>query len=125
MAEINGIKVPFKPIVTDNTMPGRSMPGISKSFESVFQQELEKLKFSNHAQKRLESRNIKFSEGEMNKIYAAVEKAKAKGSKDSLVLMNDTALIINIPNKTVVTAMPVENNDENVFTNIDSVVISK
>ena len=125
MAEINGIKVPFQPIVTDNPLQGRKMPGISKSFESVFKQELEKLKFSNHAQKRLESRNIKFSDIEMNKIYAAVEKAESKGSKDSLVLMNDTALIINIPNKTVVTAMPVENNDENVFTNIDSVVISK
>lgn len=125
MAEINGIKVPFRPIINDDQISGKRIPEFNQSFESVFKEELEKLKFSNHAQKRLESRNIKFSESEMNKIYNAVEKAELKGAKDSLILMNETALIVNIPNKTVVTAMPIEEQTENVFTNIDSVVISK
>jgi len=125
MAEINGIKVPFRPLISDDQISSKRIPDFQKSFESVFRDELEKLKFSNHAQKRLESRNIKFSDTEMNKIYAAVEKAELKGSKDSLILMNETALIVNIPNKTVVTAMPIEDQTENVFTNIDSVVISK
>jgi flagellar operon protein len=58
--------------------------------------------------KRLESRIIQFSETEMNKIQAAVERAEMKGSKDSLVMVDDTALIVNIPNKTVVTAMKVK-----------------
>ena len=60
----------------------------------------------------------------MNKIQNAIEKAEAKGSKDALVLMNDTALIVNIPNKTVVTAIQVEQQNENIFTNIDSVVLT-
>ena len=47
-----------------------------------------------------------------------------KGSKDSLVMVDDTALIVNIPNKTVVTAMQVKGENENVFTNIDSVVFA-
>lgn len=125
MAEINGIKVPFRPLITDDQISSKRIPDFQRSFESVFKDELEKLKFSNHAQKRLESRNIKFNDTEMNKIYAAVDKAELKGAKDSLILMNETALIVNIPNRTVVTAMPVEEQAENVFTNIDSVVITK
>jgi flagellar operon protein len=83
---------------------------------------LEKIKFSSHALKRLENRNIQLNETDINKIQDAVSKAEQKGSKDSLVMVNDTAFIVNIPNRTVVTAMPVNDSNENVFTNIDSVV---
>jgi flagellar operon protein len=60
----------------------------------------------------------------MFKINTAVGKAESKGSKDSLVMMNSTAFIVNIPNKTVITAMPIGDSNENVFTNIDSVVFA-
>ncbi len=96
----------------------------ANSFDSIFQRELEKIKFSNHAVKRLETRNIQLSDEEINKIQSAVEKAELKGSKDSLVMMSDTAFIVNIPNKTVVTALPLENGGDNIFTNIDSVVFA-
>jgi hypothetical protein len=39
-------------------------------------------------------------------------------------MVKDTAFIVNIPNRTVVTAMPVNDSSENVFTNIDSVVFA-
>lgn len=123
MAEVNGIKVPFIPIV-ENQTPFRSRVEPAGSFESVFQHELEKIKFSSHALKRLETRNIQLNETELDKIENAVTKAEAKGSKDSLVMMDDTAFIINIPNRTVITAMPVKGSEENVFTNIDSVVFA-
>ncbi|MBL1212531.1 MAG: flagellar protein [Ignavibacteriae bacterium] len=124
MAEINGIKVPFKPIVTESESTKNRVQNYKQDFGSIFKEELEKVKFSNHAITRLESRNIKFNETELGKIQNAVEKAELKGSKDALVLMNDTALIVNIPNKTVVTAMQVEQQNENIFTNIDSVVLT-
>jgi flagellar operon protein len=124
MAEINGIKVPFKPIVTESESTKNRVQNYKQDFGSIFKEELEKVKFSNHAITRLESRNIKFNETELSKIQNAVEKAELKGSKDALVLMNDTALIVNIPNKTVVTAMQVEQQNENIFTNIDSVVLT-
>ncbi len=125
MAEINGISVPFIPIVKNDTLSRvSSTPDSSVSFDSIFQQELEKVKFSNHALKRLESRNITLGSEEINKINSAVEKAESKGSKDSLVMMQDTAFIINIPNRTVITALPVGESNENVFTNIDSVVFA-
>jgi len=123
MPEINGISVPFVPIGDYNGNNHRiKSPG--DSFESIFQKELEKVKFSSHALKRLEERNIELSDDEMFKINTAVERAELKGSKDSLVMMNSTAFIVNIPNKTVITAMSIADSKENVFTNIDSVVFA-
>ena len=123
MPEINGISVPFIPIGDYNgNNPRIKSPG--DSFESIFQKELEKVKFSSHALKRLEERNIELSDSEMSKINTAVERAELKGSKDSLVMMNQTAFIVNIPNRTVITAMSIADSSENVFTNIDSVVFA-
>lgn len=126
MAEINGVSVPFIPIVGNNTEVTSKKLGreAASSFDAIFREELEKVKFSNHALKRLESRNIQLSDNDLSKIQNAVEKAEAKGSKDSLVMMDKTAFIVNIPNKTVVTAIEVANSNENVFTNIDSVVFA-
>jgi flagellar operon protein len=125
MIEMNGINVPFVPIESGKeikTKPGVQDP--STPFKAVFQEELDKIKFSSHAIKRLENRNINLSDTDLGKIQNAVEKAELKGSKDSLVMMKDTAFIINIPNKTVVTALPLNNSEENIFTNIDSVVFA-
>jgi flagellar operon protein len=124
MNEINGVKVPFIPLVDRDSFQSTSIKNTAGSFEDILTNELDKLKFSNHALKRLESRHIQFSETEMNKIQAAVERAQMKGAKDSLVMVDDTALIVNIPNKTVITAMQVNEESENVFTNIDSVVFA-
>jgi len=123
MPEINGINVPFIPISNPNinSSPIRES---GESFNAIYQKELEKLKFSSHAIKRLEERHIKLNDDEMLKINSAVERAENKGSKDSLVMMKSTAFIVNIPNKTIVTAVPIENGTENIFTNIDSVVFA-
>jgi flagellar operon protein len=124
MAEINGIAVPFIPIVGENVEAKRTGIKGGPSFDSIFREELEKIKFSSHALKRLESRNIELNDRDIQRIQLAVEKAEMKGSKDSLVMMDNTAFIVNIPNKTVVTAMEVSQSSENVFTNIDSVVFA-
>jgi len=125
MAEINGISVPFIPIVGNTEVASRKVGKEAvSSFDAIFKEELEKVKFSNHALKRLESRNIQLSDNDLSKIQNAVEKAEAKGSKDSLVMMDKTAFIVNIPNKTVVTAIAVADSNESVFTNIDSVVFA-
>jgi len=124
MAEINGIKVPFVPLIERDRFQTAAANKAAGSFGEIFTEELERLKFSSHALKRLESRNIQFSENELSKIQAAVERAEMKGSKDSLVMVDDTALIVNIPNKTVITAMQINKENENVFTNIDSVVFA-
>ncbi len=125
MAEINGIKVPFVPITPANEVTTQKQKVQPQStFDTIFQRELEKVKFSGHAVKRLESRNIELSEAELTKLEAAVEKAEQRGSRDSLIMMNETAFIVNVPNKTVVTAVNLKEDSDRVFTNIDSVVIA-
>jgi len=81
------------------------------------------VKFSNHAVERMVSRGISFSPQDMQRINEAVDKAAAKGSKDSLLLMDDSALIVSVKNKTVVTVMDKATMKENVFTNIDSTIV--
>lgn len=91
------------------------------SFESVLQKNM--LKFSNHAAKRLEQRGIELGSRQLDQISSAVDKAAAKGSKESLILMKDMALIVSVANRTVVTAMDGSSMKDNVFTQIDSAVI--
>src|SRR5690606_9272855 len=106
------------------------------SFEEVLKQNLpnplqdglntaqtQKLKFSNHAIERIKSRGIQMGPEQLQKLEQAVEKAESKGAKETLVLMGSSALIVNIKNKTVVTALDQNMMKENVFTNIDSTVI--
>ncbi len=120
---INGIQVPFVPIERpEQSLPKKNVQG-NDAFDSVLQRELEKVKFSKHAAQRLDSRDISLSSTQLEKLQNAVDKAEKKGAKDSLVMLNDTAFIVNIPNRTVVTAVPIA-DEENIFTNIDSVVIA-
>lgn len=121
---VNGVKVPFVPIIRDDKpYPGKFKQPKGDSFGEVFRTELEKVKFSSHAEKRLQTRNIEITETEMKKLNQAVEKAEAKGVQDSLVVMNEKAFIVNIPNRTVVTAMGVSEEPEKIYTNIDSAIL--
>ena len=81
------------------------------------------LKFSAHAQTRLQSRDIPFGPEEVARLEAAVGKAQAKGSRESLVLMDGVALVVSVKNRTVITAVDAASLKDNVFTNIDSAVI--
>ena len=81
------------------------------------------LKFSNHAIERMQSRGINYTSERLQKLDEAVKKAAAKGSKDTLVLMDDSAVIVSVKNNTIVTVMDKNNLKENVFTNIDSTVV--
>lgn len=83
----------------------------------------ESLKFSAHAVDRMKSRGISFSPDMMKGIESAVSRAAQKGSKDTLVLTGDNALIVSVKNNTVVTVMDRQAMRENVFTNIDSTVV--
>jgi len=83
------------------------------------------VRFSNHAAQRLESRAIELTPAQMDAIGRAVDEAAAKGSRESLLLLEDVALIASIRNRTVITAMPTNEATGNVFTNIDSAVVVK
>ncbi|GJM83470.1 hypothetical protein HMSSN139_59660 [Paenibacillus sp. HMSSN-139] len=71
----------------------------------------------------MEQRGIELKPEQLNKIESAIDSAAAKGAKDSLILLKDMALIVNVNNRTVVTAMDGSSMKDNVFTQIDSAVI--
>ncbi len=81
------------------------------------------LKFSNHAMDRIRQRGLSFTKAEMTQLQDALSKAQSKGSKDSLIIMDDKALIVSVKDKTVVTVMGKDQLKENVFTNIDSTIM--
>lgn len=98
------------------------VPG-SAPFGQILERQLEGVKFSQHALQRLQNRNIKLDEATITKLNSAIEKAAQKGAKESLILMNNLALVVSVKNKTVITAMDESTMRDNVFTNIDSAVI--
>ena len=120
--------------VSDQYLNQKSVNQSSKksdiSFEEVLrrQQSLsaagnEKLKFSKHATQRLESRGISLSDEQNIRLQSGVEKASAKGINESLVLVDSLAFIVNVPNKTVVTAMDQTETQSHVFRNVGGGVI--
>ena len=98
-----------------------SFGDILKQKQSVSESSL--LKFSKHASMRLKSRNIELSTEQKERLETGAEKAEAKGMRESLVIVDSYSFIVNVPNKTVVTAMDHTESDENVYTNIDGAVI--
>lgn len=81
------------------------------------------VKFSRHAASRLAERNIELTDRQIRRLQEGAAKADAKGINESLVLVDQLAFIVNIPNHTVVTAMNRTEAEESVFTNIDGAVI--
>ena len=81
------------------------------------------LKFSKHASQRLQSRNIELSNEQKERLETGAEKAEAKGMRDSLVIVDSYSFIVNVPSKTVVTAMEQSESEENIYTNIVGAVI--
>ena len=108
---------------------GKNEVAASASFDSVLRQKLlggsevnATLKFSKHAANRLVDRNITLSDSQLERLSDGARKAGEKGIQDSLVIVDELAFIVNIPNKTVITAMDQTETNENVFTNIDGAV---
>ncbi len=119
---------PEQPIVpigkSGKTNGAGANQAISGDFKQILDDKLKsQVKISNHAQERLRSRGINLSAEDMDNLSQAVNKARQKGSKDSLVLMKDMAFVVSVKNNTVITAVDSDNLKENVFTNIDSAVI--
>ena len=92
-----------------------------KQSQSVLEQS--ELKFSKHAVNRLSDRNIALTDAQNVRLENGVKQASEKGIIESLVLVDSLAFIVNVPNKTVVTAMDQTETNSNIFTNIDGAVI--
>ena len=120
-----GINKPQTPQVSTPAAPQTNEQG--QSFADALKQKLEKssaLEFSNHALRRLDSRSVDIEEnGKLERLNNGVRIAAEKGSNDTLILIDSTAFIVNVPNNKVITTMEMAELKGNVFTNIDSTVI--
>ncbi|MCM1102767.1 MAG: flagellar protein [Clostridium sp.] len=81
------------------------------------------LRFSKHAMNRLAERNIRLTDDQLDRLNEGTMKADRKGIKDSLIMVDELAFIVNVSSNTVITAMDNHRTDEQVFTNIDGAVI--
>ena len=97
------------------------------SFEEIWKQKTEAveshLRFSKHASNRMADRKLTLSEEQLSRLTEGAKRAGEKGIRESLVMVDQLAFIVNVPNNTVITAMEQSQANENVFTNIDGAVI--
>lgn len=112
----------IRQVVQDEPAKKAAKQESEKDFGQVFSQKMEKVQFSKHAARRLETRNIQMSDEVKARLQDATSQAREKGMKESLVLVDDLAFIVNVKNNTVVTA--VNDVDRGVFTNIDGAIIN-
>ena len=99
-------------------------PGVQ--FADLLQQEAQKaqsVQFSKHAARRVQERGINMTDNLLNDLNQAVQKARAKGARDVVIIGESGAFIVNVPNNVVVTTMSGTEMKENIFTNIDSAVL--
>ena len=112
------------------TQGNQSTHGITKpnsSFEDIFAKKLfdnKEVKFSKHAESRLQTRNIQLTDEQKGKLNDAINRAGEKNVKDSLVMVDDIAFVVNVKDKNVVTVLNKDEMKNNVFTNIDGAVIA-
>ncbi len=94
------------------------------NFADILQKSVEQnssVQFSAHAVKRLEERSLQISPNEIERLNNGVKEVNAKGAKNSLIMVDDTAFVVSVRNKMVITAIDKTQTASNVFTNIDSV----
>ena len=99
---------------------------INHSFGEMLKQlqsEQAGIKISKHAQMRAEERGIDLNQTLLHDIQTAVDKAKGKGVKDLVVIGDQGAFIVNVPNNVMVTSMDKLEMKENIFTNINGAVL--
>ena len=114
---INNVnKINGSPIIYDPRSEGSKK--IDNSFGQVFEET--KVHFSKHANMRLDNRNINLSGEQIDRLEKGIENAREKGIRDSLIMVDNVALVVNIANRTVITAV---DQEKKVFTNIDGAVI--
>jgi flagellar operon protein len=129
IAAYQNVKLPEK-VQRPATMPskasGRAGRATGDDFKTELNSVLEKstgVQFSAHAKARLHSRGVVLSQEKLDALSQAIDKAEAKGSRESLVLSDEAAYVVSVRNRTVITAFDRDNLRDGVFTAIDSAVI--
>ena len=99
-------------------------PGASGSFASTLAEATGDLRLSRHAEKRIDRRALDLDGARLQRLNSAVGQLAAKGARNGVVMLDDLAMVVDVRERTVVTALQREEGRQRVFTNVDSVVIA-
>lgn len=110
------------PPLGNGSAPVRSPGG--PSFQEALRSAAAGVQLSSHAQKRVDRRDLDLDPARMQRLDSAITRAAEKGSRNSVVMLDDLAVVVDVRQRTVVTALNAQQGKERVFTNIDSVVIA-
>jgi flagellar operon protein len=118
---------PVAPVATPATPASQTAAGQSAagpSFAELLSKQTSAPQFSRHALERLQQRGVNLDQPTLGRLTDGVQRAAGKGSRDSVVFVDNTAYVVSVKNNTVITAVPSERMRQHVFTNIDSAVIA-
>jgi len=118
---------PVAPVTSPATPASRTAGGQAAdgpSFAELLAKQTSAPQFSRHALERLQQRGINLDQPTLGRLTDGVQRAAGKGSRDSVVFVDNTAYVVSVTNNTVITAVPSEHMRQHVFTNIDSAVIA-
>lgn len=127
---MNSIDFSTTPSISDFFQPPaiglQATAGDGKDFSAVLSEAMQPqdqdVRISAHARRRMEARDINLDENDLEKLDEAIDQAEEKGSHNSLIVMKESAFVVNIDNRTVITAMNAPGGSNQIFTQIDSAV---
>lgn len=102
--------------------PSRQGP-TGASFQEALGRAQEDIRMSRHAQKRVETRELGLDTARMDRLSNAISRAAEKGSRNSVVMLDGLAVVVDVRERTIVTALDTGGGEPRVFTNVDSVVV--
>ena len=117
------------PIMVGNVRsipPSTQVTTGATNFQDMLQKQLqdnESVVFSKHAMKRVEERNIPISDDSLARLNQGIRMASEKNIKDALILVDQTAFVVNVPSNIVITTTDQSDIEGAVFTNINGTVI--
>ncbi len=125
---VNGRPYNVEPISTEQSYAQGSKESLKHSsnysFKSYLDNEIRKnngYRVSTHAEERIKA--LALSDADLNKLNEGLNMAEKKGSKNTVILYKDVAFIASVENRTLITAVNRERAKDNIYTNIDSLVI--
>ena len=100
------------------------MDSSGASFAQVLEGARERVRFSQHAEERLQRRGVTLTNTELEKLGSTIDRMREKGAREALIYLKDsTAMVVSVTNRTVITALDDVTAADSIFTNIDSAAI--
>lgn len=122
------MRIEHNPLIHQQAPGPSAAPAANGDFGAILDRAGSELRLSRHAQKRVDRRDLDLDPTRMQRLEGAVAEAAQKGARNSVVMLDELAVVVDVRERTIVTAMNRETSAESgrhrVFTNVDSVVIA-